>query len=141
MEGKPGDPEYHQMGSRCCGAEVEKLLYALVQKRRDGTSYYYHQCSSCKKPCWTTPIRIWDSAGVEIKDGDILECPEDKGLATEYHAVTKDGHGLDIRDLGHNNTAMYLSSGKYFTRGNYKKHLDKLSDEDLVYYFHHPIAS
>ena len=82
--------------------------------------------------------KILDSNGVEIKPGDIIECPElPTGYAERYHVAYKDGpdYEMEIRDLGNNNVYMYDSNGPFYNIGHFTKHLDKLSSSDLQSYF------
>lgn len=81
---------------------------------------------------------IKDSNGVEIRPGDIIECPDvplDHG--ERYHVAYKSGqyNDMTIRDLGNNNLYMYEINGPYYNIGHFSKHLDKLNENDLDYYF------
>lgn len=82
--------------------------------------------------------KIYDSKGIEIKPGDIIECPE-CGIdnAERYHVCFVDEPDGDpeIRDIVHNNIDAYLLWGPYYNIGHFTKHLDKLSPVDLRYYF------
>lgn len=78
---------------------------------------------------------VFDSNGIEIKHGDIIECPKEKGTAWHYHVAFLSDGTLEIRDLGANNLDTYCLYGDYFNIGPYWKHLDKLTDDDLEYYF------
>ena len=84
----------------------------------------------------TTTKKIFDSNGVEIRPGDIVECPgEDLLCAWRYHVCFDDGSGTEIRDLGHNNLGTYDTNGPFYNIGHFSKHLDKLNEYDLDYYF------
>lgn len=126
----------HIYGSECCEAEIVPVPETVVKTSPGVTSYYRGKCAKCEKLTHDKTLKIYDSAGVEIKHGDIVECPDMPiKHACRYHAAYKTDYGFDIRDLGHNNCGMYQIYAPYFTIGHYSKHLDKLSDEDLRYYW------
>lgn len=82
--------------------------------------------------------KILDSNGVEIRPGDIVECPEvDKNSAWRYHicSIWRLGDEPEIRDLGHNNLGTYDSVGPFYNIGHFTKHLDKLGNDAIVHYF------
>lgn len=123
-------------GSACCKADLVKLPKTIVKKTEPGvTAYFYNKCFKCNEICDSELLNVFDSFGVEIKHGDIVECPEvDIKSAWRYHAAFN-RYGLEIRDLGHNNIGMYNFHGKYINIGPYYRHLNKLSDEDLEHYW------
>lgn len=131
----PENKEKHIYGSDCCKAELESCQ-AVTKKTGYGLTYYHNRCLKCGNLCKSFVLQIYDSAGVEIKAGDIIESPEEmENSACRYHAAYLSSGELEIRDLGHNNIYMYKQCGEYFNRGHYSKHLDKLDDEDLEYYW------
>lgn len=86
-----------------------------------------------------------DCLGKEIRCGDILMLPSyPEGHGLRYHVCCCSGYGaryadedrLEIRDLGNNNTHMWLGyESEMVNIGPFWEHLDKLSDDDLEYYF------
>lgn len=128
--------------SSCCSAPILPLAKQISKKTSPGvTSYYYHTCEKCTQPCHYDTVKIWDCAGDEIKNGDLVEAMDIPAWHAErWHAcyLEKNEYGqdhLEIRDLGNNNRGMYSLHSEYYTRGHYSNHLDKLSDEDLDYYW------
>lgn len=86
----------------------------------------------------TAMIKIHDSNGTEINPGDIIECPEcPVDSAGRYHVCFASGpeHEPEIRDVEYNNIDAYLLWGRFYNIGHFTKHLDKLSNIDLGYYF------
>jgi len=136
-------PNSFILGSPCCRMNLINIA-EIVMIVPGGEQYYRHKCSRCNALCWPMVLRQFDSAGHEIKPGDIIEVPElsPEKLGWEhaehYHAVYRSEYngGLEIRDLGNNNIGMYSLYDKYYTIGPYWKHLDKVTDEDLEYYWH-----
>lgn len=136
MEKRKLEPQEHVYGSECCGEETERVDLVAINTAPGVTSYYRNRCKSCGKLCHTELIRLADSNGVEVQHGDILEVPElPDWHAERYHAVVRNGVCLDIRDMGNNNRHMYNLSGKFFSIGPYWENLDKVTDEDLEYYW------
>lgn len=131
--------ELHVYVSGCCKASTQKIGEVVVKTSPGCTSYFHEQCLECKKPCHTRAHRIFDSDGVEIKSGDLVECPnEPEDHACRWHIAYMDGDWLDIRDLGHNNCHMYSICGPYYNRGHYSQYPGKLDADDLEYYFDIP---
>lgn len=128
--------EKHIRASECCKADFQEVPCRIVYSK-GSTSYYQATCNKCKNYCHTRVIQVFDSDGIEIKAGDIVQnsAYDDPSNLCNWHAsfIGSDGF-LEIRDLGHNNTGMY-SIGDYYNKGHYSQHLDKLTDEDLDYYW------
>jgi len=118
--------------SECCRADTTPID-EVVQKQPWGESHYHVRCSNCKNPCHTKVVQMFDSAGVEIVSGDILEATDCGPCSPQWHAVYIEYGELTIRDLGNNNVAMW--DEPIYTRGPYWRHLDKLNDEDLEHYW------
>lgn len=130
-----GTPKEHILGSHCCEAPTHGIE-RVEEKQTYGTAYYYHRCEKCGKPCARKLLRLFDCAGFEVLPGDVVECPAvPENHSGRYHCVRMTSRGLDLRD-GNNNCGMYDMDGDYFTRGPYWMNLDKLSDDDLDYYWH-----
>lgn len=130
--------ELHIYVSPCCKVECAKIRDApVIRKDSPGvTTYYYDQCTACNGLCHPVVDKIYDSSGVEVKIGDIVECPRvSEDHSSRWHAAYEEYGHICIRDLGHNNSGMYQIDGPYYTRGHYSKHLDKLDDDDLDYYW------
>lgn len=128
-------PELHIYKSECCLADLQDLPAQIIKKTSPGcTSYYSQKCSKCGKPSHSACVQIFDSDGVEITPVDIVESPD--GMP-RWHAahISRYNGPLCIRDLNHNNVYMYNIDSKYYNRGPYWKHLDKLTDEDLEHYW------
>lgn len=122
--------------SPCCKAQCSELEDVIISSDEPGvTSYYRNRCDKCLKPCHLQLDRMFDSDGIEIKHGDLVECTSEPiDCAWRWHAACKSHeYGLEVRDLGHNNIGML--SSPFYCRGPYWRHLDKLSDEDLEYYW------
>lgn len=88
---------------------------------------------------------VRDSNGRIVEIGDVIECPEvDRNHAERYHVCFHPSYcgydAMEIRDLGNNNLYMYTLHGPYYVIGKWYEHLDKLSDDDLVYYFSDEMA-
>lgn len=120
--------------SECCAAETEPIKELIVKPNAWETRYYHERCSHCGNPCWTVVVKCFDSAGAEVLPGDVVE----DVTVPEYHAerwraVYKKGLGLEMRDLGNNNVG--FPDCEMYTRGPYWRHLDKLNDDDLEYYW------
>jgi hypothetical protein len=131
-------PSYRrEFGSDCCGASLIDLPECVQVKIQPGvTDYYYAKCSKCGEMCDSVLVKLWDSNGVEVNHGDILECPDvDLNHGERFHAVVRDKHELEIRDLGNNNVGMWDLHEPVLNIGHYSKNLDKLTDEDLEYYW------
>lgn len=116
--------------SPCCGTPVTPLDQEEIVRTSYSTEYYRDKCDKCGALCWPLLYKLWDSAGKEFSVGDIMQCP---GNRPEYHAVIKDGYGLEIRDLVANN--VYMWDPPLVNIGPYWEHLDKVSDEDLEHYW------
>lgn len=118
-----------------CGVGTIEIPCQIV---KDGgcTRYYRNRCSRCDILCHPIKVKMWDSAGNEIKIGDLLECPNERlDGACRFHAVFPYQAGMEVRDLGCNNVEMYAISAPYYTIGHHSLHLDKLTDDDLDYYW------
>jgi hypothetical protein len=130
------EPNKHVYGSECCAAELVPHKETVVKTLPGVTSYFRNTCAKCGKLTHSKLLQVFDSNGIEIKAGDIVECPDlPVGHAERYHAAFDNGWGFEIRDLGNNNVHMYDLAGPYYNIGHYTKHLDKLTDDDLEYYF------
>lgn len=130
--------ERHEYKSSCCLAEMKESPMVVRTGPEAGTThYYYKSCQKCGQPCHSVLTRLWDSAGVEVKPGDILENPDKPDwMCDRYHAVYTEADGsLEVRDLGGSNVGMYNIEGPYFNIGHYTKHLDKVSQENIDYFW------
>lgn len=122
--------ELKEYASECCGKPCVEVPEQVVKTSPGVTSYYRYRCFGCGKLCDTVLHRLWDSDGVEVLEG-LLETP-DNGF-WDWHAVYREGHELVIRDLNANNVQMWDFPAYY--RGHYSEHRDKLSDDDVKYYW------
>lgn len=134
--------ELHLYGSPCCNAATRSVAEVIVKIAPGCTAYYRDKCVKCGKLCHPKLTNVWDSEGVEILHGDIVECPMlAPGVtfagdhAERWHAARITEYGLDIRDLGNNNSHMYRCWPPYFNRGPYWRHLGMLDDDDLDFYW------
>lgn len=121
--------------SPCCRARCNEVPQIEVVSP-GSRAIFAHRCARCGEYVWPVMIRLWDSFGKRIKAGDVIEatdCPIDH--AERYHAVYRRGIGLEIRDLGCNNVGMWALYRTIRTLGPYWKNLDKLSGNDLEYYW------
>lgn len=123
-------------GSECCAAEYEDTLETVIKTSPGVTSYYRSRCKACGKLCHTKELRRFDSDGVEILPGDLIEVPElGEEHAERWHVCYLDNGDFAVRDLGNNNLYMLDCYEKYYNRGPFWKHLDKVDANDLHYYF------
>ncbi len=121
--------EKHLYKTDCCGVEAE---YILVKDRCE------LPCSKCDKWARGDLCRVWDSLGIEILPGDIIQSigmPD--WHAEKYHVAFTGWFGhFEIRDKGNNNLGMYNIDGPYINIGHYSMHLDVIiRQEDLDHYW------
>ncbi len=123
-------------GSECCGARYVTIPEMVIKPSLGVTCYYTSRCEECGKPCHAKELRRFDSSGVEILPGDLIEVPElGEGHAEHWHICYLDDGDYAIRDLGNNNLYMLDCYDEYFNRGPFWRHLDKVDYGDLQYYF------
>lgn len=118
--------------SLCCSADLENLAEPIIERKATRLTYYYHRCFYCKELTRTKDVQLFGSDGVEVMPGELLFCPE-ADEPWQYHAVYLEGGELVIRDLNANN--VYTWTDPCYSAGPYWRHLDKLTDDDLAYYW------
>lgn len=126
-----------EYGSICCRVNTTTIKPVIVATSKSSKHYYYSMCNNCDALTERIIINAYDSNNNKIEVGDILEVYElPIDHAEKYHAVFLDeNNGLEIRDLGCNNVHSLDLYKKVFTLGHFSKHLEKVSDEDLFYYW------
>jgi len=121
--------------SHCCLADTIGLDEVAVVGVGLLSQHYTHKCTKCGKFCHEIMTRAWDSNGVEIKSGDLLECPDTIG-GERYHICCPDqcaSGGIEIRDLGNNNLDMYLCHPITVNLGPHSKNKDIFTSNGYIY--------